>query len=66
MNKNIKPKRPRISKGILVASTNPVQLACLKSLTIVCVFRPISYKRVRRYVKSEESLLLPLSMPYIL
>ena len=58
MNQSQKPKRPRIAKGILVASTNPVQLACLKAVTIICVFRPISYKRVRRYVDTEETILV--------
>ena len=58
MKQSQKPKRPRITKGILVSSTNPVKLACLKELTIICVFRPISYKRVRRYVDTGETLLV--------
>lgn len=43
-------KRPRIQIGILVASTNPIQLACIKSLTIAHYYRPLSYKRVKRVV----------------
>lgn len=60
MNQSQKLKRPRIAKGILVASTNPVKLACLKQITIICVFRPISYKRVRRYVDTGETPLVTI------
>ncbi len=43
-------KRPRIQIGILVASTNPIQQACIKSLTIAHYYRPLSCKRVKRVV----------------
>ncbi len=43
-------KRPRIQIGILVASTNPIQLACIKELTIAQYYRPLSYVRVKRVV----------------
>lgn len=43
-------KRPRIQIGILVASTNPVQLGCIKSLTIAHYSRPLTCTRVRRVV----------------
>jgi hypothetical protein len=46
----IKSQRPRIAKGQLVASTNPLQNALAKALTIVEYYRPISYTRVRRVV----------------
>jgi len=45
-----KTKRPRILIGILVASTNPIQLSCIKELTIAHYYRPVSCKRVKRVV----------------
>ncbi len=45
-----KVKRPRIQIGILVASTDPIQLSCIKELTIAHYYRPLSCKRVKRVV----------------
>lgn len=50
-----KTKRPRIKIGILVASTNPIQLSCIKALTIAEYYRPLSFKRVRRVVLNSNS-----------
>lgn len=45
-----KQRRPRIQFGQLVASTNAIQHACAKSITIVHAYNPINYNRVRRFV----------------
>jgi hypothetical protein len=42
--------RPRIAKGILVASTNTTQFQCLKCLTIEHHYNPLNFKRIRRIV----------------
>ena len=45
-----KTKRPRIAKGLLVASSNAVQYQCIRALTIVEYYRPNNYQRVKRIV----------------
>lgn len=45
-----KTKRPRIAKGLLVASTCQARLACMKVYTTFYLFRPVSYKIVRRVI----------------
>jgi len=42
--------RPRIAKGILVASTNKTQYQCLKALVIEHHYNPLNLKRIRRIV----------------
>jgi len=55
MNINLTPflsknKRPRISKGTLVATTNPARLACMNVYTTFYLFKPVSYKIVRKII----------------
>lgn len=50
MSQTIKLKRPRIAKGILVASTNLIQLSCIKTLTIEHHYNSLNFKRIRRVV----------------
>lgn len=50
MNTPIKSKRPRIAKGQLVASTNTLQLGCIKALHIAHYYNPVNFNRVRRVV----------------
>ena len=45
-----KTKRPRIAKGLLVASTCSARLACMKLYSTLYLFNPISYKIVRRVI----------------
>lgn len=45
-----KAKRPRVTKGILVTSTNLLQRQCAKALTIAHYYNPVNYNRVRRVV----------------
>ena len=45
-----KNKRPRIAKGLLVASTCSARLACMKLYSTFYLFNPISYKIVRRVI----------------
>ena len=45
-----KTKRPRIAKGLLVASTCSARLACMKLYATFYLFNPISYKIVRRII----------------
>jgi hypothetical protein len=52
MNTNLKPRRTRVSKGILVGSTNQIQLQCIKCLTIEHHYNPLNFKRIRRVVLS--------------
>ena len=51
-NQTNKQKRPRIAKGNLVYSTNPIQLACIRALTIIHSYNPLTYKRIRREVQT--------------
>ena len=50
MNTQTPTKRPRIAKGLLVASTCSARLACMKLYTTFYLFRPVSYKIVRRVI----------------
>ena len=50
MNTQTKTKRPRIAKGLLVASTCSARLACMKLYKTLYLFNPISYKIVRRII----------------
>ena len=45
-----KTKRPRICKGVLVTSTNQARLACMKEYVTLYIFRPISYKVIRKLI----------------
>ena len=45
-----KNKRPRIAIGKLVATTCQARLACMKVYTTFYLFRPISYKIVRKVI----------------
>ncbi len=45
-----KTKRPRIAIGKLVATTCQARLACMKVYTTFYLFRPVSYKIVRRVI----------------
>lgn len=45
-----KQRRPRVSFGQVVASTNEVQNKCARTLTIIHVYNSLTYRRVRRYV----------------
>ena len=45
-----KTKRPRIAKGLLVASTCSARIACMKLYSTFYLFNPISYKIVRRII----------------
>ena len=45
-----KTKRPRIAKGLLVASTCSARIACMKLYKTLYLFNPISYKIVRRII----------------
>ena len=45
-----KKKRPRIAIGKLVATTCQARLACMKVYTTFYLFRPVSYKIVRRVI----------------
>ena len=49
MLENSRVPRKRIFKGHLVASTNPIQLACIQALHIIHLYTD-NYTRVRRYV----------------
>lgn len=49
MNQTKQP-RPRIAKGQVVYSTNPIQNACSRALIIVHYYNPINYKRIKRLV----------------
>lgn len=50
MNTQTPTKRPRIAKGLLVASTCSARLACMKLYSTFYLFNPISYKIVRRII----------------
>ena len=50
MEQSQKPKRPRISTGQVVASTNEAQNACARELTIIQTYNPLNYNRGRRFV----------------
>jgi hypothetical protein len=43
-------KRPRISKGQVVRSTNPVKQSCIKTLYIVQYYNALTYNRIKRVV----------------
>lgn len=45
-----KPKRTRIAHGILVYSTNELQNACAKAITIVHRYNYLNNKRIKRFV----------------
>ena len=45
-----KTKRPRIAKGLLVASTCSARIACMKLYETFYLFNPINYKIVRRII----------------
>lgn len=52
MNTNLQPiqreRRPRVAKGLLVSSTHPARYICTKHFDTIYVFRPFSYKIVRK------------------
>jgi len=45
-----KTRRPRICKGLLVASTNTARIACMKQYLTIYLFRPFSYSIVKRVI----------------
>ncbi len=45
-----KAKRPRICKGVLVTSTNQARVACMKEYITVYIFRPFSYKVIKKLI----------------
>ena len=45
-----KTKRPRIAKGLLVASTCSARLACIKLYNTLYIFNPVSYNIIRRVI----------------
>jgi hypothetical protein len=47
-------RRIKITKGQLVASTDLLQNACARVLTVIHVYRERNYKRMQRYVQNEE------------
>lgn len=47
-------KRPRIMRGQLVASTNPVKVSCIKVLIIEHRYHYLSYRRVSQTVINNE------------
>jgi hypothetical protein len=55
-NKGNRPRIPaRILVGIVVASTNPVQYACCRTLIVCQTYDNLTYKRINRFVKQEET-----------
>ena len=54
MDIQCKQRRPRVSKGILVYSTNSVQQGCIRSLVIVHYYGALNYKRIKRIVEYGE------------
>ena len=54
-NKGNRPRIPaRILVGIVVASTDPVQYACCRTLIVCQTYNNLTYKRINRFVKQEE------------
>jgi hypothetical protein len=55
-NKGNRPRIPaRILVGIVVGSTDPVQYACCRTLIVCQTYDNLSYKRINRFVKQEET-----------
>lgn len=55
----MKVKRPRIpckiSVGQVVGSTNPIQYACCRVLVINQTYNSLTYERINRFVKQDET-----------
>lgn len=49
-----KTRRPRIVKGQLVRSTNPVQNDCAMSLVVYHYYNKLTNKRIRRIVGEQQ------------
>lgn len=55
-NKGNRPRIPaRILVGVVVASTDPVQYACCRTLVVCETYDSLSYRRINRFVKQEET-----------
>ena len=55
-NKGNRPRIPaRILVGVVVASTDPVQYACCRTLVVCETYNSLSYKRINRFVKKDET-----------
>jgi len=54
----MKKNRPRIPAkvvvGQVVGSTNPLQYACCKALVVLQSYNALTFKRISRFVKSNE------------
>lgn len=56
MNKDKRPRIPaRILVGQVVASTNPIQYNCCRTLIICETYNSLTYNRINRFVKQEET-----------
>ncbi|MFN9111491.1 MAG: hypothetical protein ACK5XN_15620 [Bacteroidota bacterium] len=55
-NKGNRPRIPaRIVVGQVVGSTDAVQYACCRTLIVCETYDSITYKRINRFVKQEET-----------
>ena len=54
MSDSNKVRRKRIGEGLLVASTNPVQYACIKALQIIHRYDYLTKKRIKRHVLKDK------------
>lgn len=43
-------KRPRVRTGVIVATTNPIRLACINAgVIIVQVYNTMNYNKIKRF-----------------